>query len=228
MYQELLNSIVTSAPTFSLFDVIANVIIAALLGLLVAFIYRATFQGQAYSESFVTTLVIITMVTSIVIMVIGNNLARAFGLVGAMSIIRFRTAVKDAKDIAFVFFALAAGLAAGASNHIVGVVGCLLVSFIILLLYIFKLGAGHKEELYLRFWMLPEEGNGPLYKDVFDKYLAHHKLINIRSARLGEFLELSFIVQFKNRADHQNFVREMSALEGTEGVALTIGESTSD
>lgn len=228
MYQDLLNNIVTSTPIFSLFDVIANVLIAALLGLLISFIYRTTFQGLAYSQSFVSTLVIITMVTSIVIMVIGNNLARAFGLVGAMSIIRFRTAVKDAKDIAFVFFSLAAGLAAGASNHIIGVVGCLLISVIILLLYIFNLGAGHKEELFLRFWMLPAAADGPLYKAIFDKYLVFQKLINIRSARLGEFLELSFSVQFKDRETHQNLVRDLSALEGIERVTLTIGETTRD
>lgn len=228
MLQDRLFELVTYVPPFTLFDVILSVAIAAGLGLLIAGVYRATYQGYAYSQPFVTTLVIISMVTAIVIMVIGNNLARAFGLVGAMSIIRFRTAVKDAKDIAFVFFALAAGLASGAGNHIIGIAGVALISVFVLLMYQFRYGSGSKEELYLRFWMLPEDGDEPVYRKVFQKYFAVHKLLNIRSARLGEFLELSFSVQFKHPTDHQNLVRELSALEGIERVSLTIGESLSE
>src|SRR6478752_4319478 len=82
-------------------------------GLFLSWLYRRTYRGSSYSITFDRALVTLTVITAIVIMVIGNNLARAFGLVGAMSIIRFRTAVKDAQDLVFIFFSLAVGLASG-------------------------------------------------------------------------------------------------------------------
>ena len=151
----IFDTLFINTPTIFFFDVIFNVLLAFALGFFIAIIYRLTYSGYTYSAAFVNTLVIITMVTAIVIMVIGNNLARAFGLVGAMSIIRFRTAVKDTKDIAFVFFALAGGLAAGAGNHMVGLIGVILVGLAVILLHLFNFGVGTSKELLLRFWMEP-------------------------------------------------------------------------
>jgi uncharacterized membrane protein YhiD involved in acid resistance len=198
------------------------------MGFLISWIYRLTYQGFAYSASFVNTLIIIAMVTTMVIMVIGNNLARAFGLVGAMSIIRFRTAVKDSRDIAFVFFSLAAGLAAGAGSHMVGFIGCIATGLVIVILYLFNYGIHAGTELLLRFWITPSEDTTPPYMKVFDKYLKNHSLVNMRSARLGQFLELSFNIKLKQDSQHQNLIRELSMIEGIEKISLITGESTDD
>jgi uncharacterized membrane protein YhiD involved in acid resistance len=216
------------SATINLFDVLINVLLAFVLGFFIAAIYRLTYQGYAYSAAFVNTLIIISMVTAIVIMVIGNNLARAFGLVGAMSIIRFRTAVKDSKDIAFVFFALAAGLATGAGSHMIGLVSCILVGAAILFLYLFNFGITPHKELLLRFWMAPSEDEKPPYLRIFEKYFKTHRLINMRSARLGQFLELSFNVRFKDDASHQKLIKELSMIEGIERISLVVGEATDD
>jgi len=82
---------------------IGNLVMALICGFIISIIYRWTYRGPHYSTSYVHSMVILAMVTALVIMVIGNNLARAFGLVGAMSIIRFRTAVKDTQDIVNYF-----------------------------------------------------------------------------------------------------------------------------
>ena len=95
------------AYVYSPSEILINLVTAFVLALVIAFTYRATHRGLSYSQSFVLTLIFVTVITAMVVMVIGNNLARAFALVGAMSIIRFRTVVKDTKDTAFVFFALA-------------------------------------------------------------------------------------------------------------------------
>lgn len=224
----IFDTLLQSAPTIFVFDVLINIVLAFVLGFFIAAIYRLTYQGYAYSASFVHTLIIISMVTAIVIMVIGNNLARAFGLVGAMSIIRFRTAVKDTKDIAFVFFALAAGLATGAGSHMVGVVGCFMVGVVVLFLYLFNFGITTRKELLLRFWMEPAEDEKPPYLRIFEKYLKTHRLIHMRSARLGQFLELSFNVRFKDDTNHQKLIRELSIIEGIERISLVLGETTDD
>ena len=92
---------------YTLTDMIVNVGLAAALGLVVALVYRATHKGLSYSQSFTQTILFVAVIVAIVMMVIGGNLARAFALVGALSIIRFRTVVKDTKDTAFIFASLA-------------------------------------------------------------------------------------------------------------------------
>jgi len=228
MQPTFFDALVSATPTIFFFDVLVNIALAFILGFFIAAIYRLTYQGYAYSAAFVNTLILISMVTAVVIMVIGNNLARAFGLVGAMSIIRFRTAVKDTKDIAFVFFSLAAGLAAGAGNHMVGLTGCIFVGIVVLLLYMFNFGVTIHKELLLRFWVEPVEEGEPPYLKVFEKYLKSHRLINMRSAKLGQFLEVSFNVRFKDDANHQKLIRELSIIEGIEKISLVVGETTDD
>ena len=228
MQQLMFDSLFLNSSTITLFDVLLNVILSCCLGLFVSWIYKLTYQGYAYSVSFVNTLLIITMVTTIVIMVIGNNLARAFGLVGAMSIIRFRTAVKDSKDIAFVFFALAAGMAAGAGNHIIGIAGCLSVGLIAFFLHITQYGSTCHEEMLLRFWSIPERSDKPIYQDLFEQYFQVYNMASIRSARLGEFLELTFNVRFKKNKQHQLLIQELTLLEGIEKVSLLYGENITE
>ena len=98
-------------------DIVVNLFVAAILGLFISVVYKNTHRGLSYSQSFMVTIILVTVIVSMVMMVIGNNIARAFALVGALSIIRFRTVVKDTKDTAFVFMALAAGMAAGTSSY---------------------------------------------------------------------------------------------------------------
>ncbi|MCB0843737.1 MAG: DUF4956 domain-containing protein, partial [Bacteroidetes bacterium] len=109
-------------------DIVINLAISVICGLIISVVYRLTYKGASYSVTFVHSLVLLSMITAIVLLVIGNNLARAFGLVGAMSIIRFRTAVRDTQDIVFIFFSLAVGMAAGVGYPVIAILGTILVS----------------------------------------------------------------------------------------------------
>ena len=121
--------------------------VALICGVLLSWLYRRTYRGTAYSMTFDRALVTLTVITAIVIMVIGNNLARAFGLVGAMSIVRFRTAVKDAQDLVFIFFSLAVGLASGVGLYTLAVASTLFVGAIISVMTRFNYGALDQREL---------------------------------------------------------------------------------
>jgi hypothetical protein len=226
MTERIFDNLNQIVPTISLFDVLINVSIALIFGLLIASLYRYTFQGFSYSTDFVLTLIIITMVTAVVIMVIGNNLARAFGLVGAMSIIRFRTALKDSRDIAFVFFGLAAGMAAGAGNHVIGLVAIPMICLIILFLHWTTYGKVEPNDFLLKFWMVPGDVDEPVYQSVFSVYLADYKMMNLRSARLGQFLELTFNVRLKKPHQSQAFIKDLSALEGIERASIVVSEAS--
>ena len=104
-------------------EIFGNLGLACVLGLIISLIYKKTHTGLSYSQSFLITIIFVTVIVSMVMMVIGNSLARAFALVGALSIIRFRTVIKDTKDTAYVFIALAAGMAAGTSSYLLAISG---------------------------------------------------------------------------------------------------------
>ena len=122
-------------------EILINLIIAFFLGFIISLVYKKTHKGLSYSQSFVLTNIFVCVIVSMVIMVIGNNLARAFALVGALSIIRFRTVVKDTKDTAFIFWSLAAGMASGTGSYFLAISGTAVISMIALVLYYTNYGS---------------------------------------------------------------------------------------
>ncbi len=224
----MLNDLVIGGQRFLLTDILVNVAIAFALGAAIAISYRKTHRSFNYSVSYVNTLVLLPMVTAVVMMVIGNNLARAFGLVGAMSIIRFRTVIKDTRDIAFVFMALAAGMAAGTGYHLIALVGTGMILFAVALLYVGNFGSVRSHDLLLRFAITPDERGSMLHEQIFRKHLKKSTLLNIRTRRNGEMLELSYFVRLKAPERNREFVRELGAVDGIEGVSLIAMEETAE
>src|SRR3989338_10365740 len=136
---DLINSLgtVQSSATFISYSapqVALNVFFAFVLSSLVVLVYQITHRGYSYSKNFVTSLILISLISTLVMMVIGNSLARAFALLGTFSIIRFRTAVKDSRDISFIFLSLVIGMAVGTNNYTIAIVGTILILLIILAL----------------------------------------------------------------------------------------------
>ncbi len=199
----------------SVFEILKNIIVALFCGLFIVFIYRKSYRGAGYSAAFANSMIILTMITAIVIMVIGNNLARAFGLVGAMSIIRFRTAVKDTQDIVFIFFALAIGMAAGVGYHKLAVAGSLIVGVIILLLSKFNITSTKQDDYLLQFAFQSNGEDSPPYIPILDKYCRRHNIVNAKTVGDQKTMELSYYVKFKNKEKNPEFIR---ALDGTHGV----------
>jgi len=106
--------------------------ITLLLGLLILFVYRFTFRGVLFNRSFGTALLLVSMVTALVIMPISSNIVLSLGMVGALSIVRFRTALKDPLDIVYMFWAIALGLTAGAGFFELAIVGCLILAAVLM------------------------------------------------------------------------------------------------
>jgi uncharacterized membrane protein YhiD involved in acid resistance len=225
MPSNVLETLLLKTPTIPFFSILINMVLAFLLGFLIAFIYRKTYRGYSYSASFLQTLILVTMITAVVIMLIGNNLARAFGLVGAMSIIRFRTALKDTWDMAFIFWALALGLAAGSGNHLIGISGGISIGLVIWQLYRTQFGFMQHRELLLRFWMSVRQGEKPVYLHVFDRHLSQYTMLNVRGTPSSKFVELSFFVRLKKSDQSQQLIHDLSALEGIDRVSLLVGEN---
>lgn len=213
--------------SISLRDVVFNLIVALLCGVIISLLYRYTYKGLNYSSSFAISMIMLTMITSIVIMVIGNNLARAFGMVGAMSIIRFRTAVKDATDIMFIFFALTIGLAAGVKMYAVAIFGTFFISLIFLIISRFNFGLSRKREYLLQILTLSEDISGTNVESIIRRFCRHFKLINVKA--LGEsgneLMEYSYHVFLKADDRGSQMIRELKKQEDIKNVNLFFDET---
>ena len=115
--------------------VLLILLIAFIISLIIYITYKYTYSGVMYNPRFNVSLIMITMITTIVMVVIGSNISVSLGMVGALSIIRFRTAVKDPRDTAFIFWGVVSGLACGTQNYTIVVVGSLMIC---LILFLFK------------------------------------------------------------------------------------------
>jgi uncharacterized membrane protein YhiD involved in acid resistance len=208
-------------------DVLTNLIVALVCGLIIALVYRFIYKGPSYSVSYVNSLVLLTLITSVVILVIGNNLARAFGLVGAMSIIRFRTAVRDVQDIVFIFFALSVGMAAGVGLHVIALAGTITISFIAIVLVTFKFGAPRKREYLVQLSYISSPENELKLESILKKHCRKLRLVNMKT--LGEDrIEGFYQVSYKNRAKSSELLSDLTNFDQVLNVNLFFDEDDSD
>jgi len=201
-------------------DVAFNIGVAFACGLIISFVYRIVYSGPNYSPSFVNSMVLLSMITSIVIAVIGNSVARAFGLVGAMSIIRFRTAVRDTLDIVFIFLSLTIGMAAGVGMKYIALTGTLITGLVIILLVKTSYALPNRKEVLLQFSSQAEEGRSPSYIAVLEKYCKKYKLINIKSNGGGFLVECFYHIVLKDKDSSTNFVSDLRKIEGMSNINL--------
>lgn len=123
MREQLLNYLSMNTGALTLEDVLLNFFVAAVIGVVIFLSYRLSHGGAAYSARFNVSLVMLTLVTTLVMNVIGNNIALSLGMVGALSIVRFRTAIKDPRDTTYIFWAIAVGICCGVSEYLIAGVG---------------------------------------------------------------------------------------------------------
>ncbi len=196
-------------PSLSAGQMLFSLSVAFLCGLIITLFYRWTYKGSNYSPTFVRSMIYLAMISAVIIVVIGNNLARAFGLVGAMSIIRFRTAVKDTQDIVFIFFSLAIGLAAGVGMHALAIGSTILIGLVILITSKTNYAAINRKAYLLQFtYHEPGANNGSSdshlsgsHLGIMKKYCKVHRLVNVRSVKDGQQLDLTYFVNLRNRKE---------------------------
>ncbi len=192
-------------------EIFSNLLISVFLGLIVALIYKNTHKSTSYSQSYVLSLVLLTVIATMVIMIIGNSLVRAFGLIGAFTIIRFRTAIKDVRDLTFMFFSLSLGLAAGIGAYFIAAAGLLVVGFLMIALDKFRFGSIFQYEYLLNFTIKSDAK--PSHDQIFKQFLNDNLLLNARPIKGGEQLELSYNIRLKNHNSLTEFTKSLSKLK---------------
>lgn len=203
--------------------VLLRLVAALALGALVALVYRLTRSVSEEGRSFTGTLVLLCILIAMVTQVIGDNVARAFSLVGALSIVRFRTVVRDTQDTAYVIFAVAVGMAVGANDPWVAIAGIAVVAIaavvmrtrpgspaaldadIPFLLHV-RLGLGHDVQALL---------SGPL-----DAHTGRRVLVSMATARQGIAIDVSYRTTLRTDRSADDLVKALNRIEGVQSVSL--------
>ena len=204
--------------------VLVRLLTALLLGWLVALIYRLTRSEAEVAPSFTATLVLLSILIAMVTQAVGDNVARAFSLVGALSIVRFRTVVRDTQDTAFVIFAVAVGMAVGAGYPWLAIAGSVVVAIAAFAMKVRNgtslptSSGGEPFELLVRLGIGhdPQTVIGP----ALDHHAADRRLMSIATARRGLAIDATFRAALRNSASADALVRELNKTEGVQTVRL--------
>jgi hypothetical protein len=225
---DFLESAVASGPPISARDALVRLLAALVFGWLVAWVYRKTRPASRATGSLPGTLVLLSVLIAIVTQVVGSNAARAFSLVGALSIVRFRTVVQDTQDTAFVIFAVVMGMAVGASDLWMTVIGMAVVGGAAFLMrpkddvstpeaeYALTLRAGLGHDV------------DTLLKEPFAAHVARHRLISMETARQGTAVEASYVLTFRSGGSPEALVKTLNRIEGVQNVQLKIKDDDDD
>jgi hypothetical protein len=214
---EFLTAPFVSATPISPVEVLVRLLIAVVLGGVVAWIYRKS--RKEFIASFPATLVLLAVLIAMVTQVIGDSVARAFSLVGALSIVRFRTVVRDTQDTAFVIFSVVVGMACGASDPRVAVIGITVVGAAA---FIMKPrgddSAGGLFTLELRVANGHDQNAG--IAAAIDSFVTERRLLAVGTARQGIAIESSYAVRLRPGQQPDALVKALNRLEGVQNVTM--------
>lgn len=218
----LLSSILSDSLTFQ------NVLIVLLSSLVIGFgislVYIVTHKKTGYTPSYAVTLVMLPAVIAVIIMLIGNNVARAFSLAGAFTIIRFRSAPADPKDIAYVFFTLAAGLALGLGYIGYAVIFTVLIAVVLIVLETLRYGVPKTEHFILKV-TVPEDLNyQDLITDILKEYSTSYRLKKVKTVDFGALFEVVYFVELKKGVDQKEMIDKIRTRNGNLNVQLVFRE----
>lgn len=197
--------------TISTTRILTVMLLSLALGLLIYFVYKKTFQGVVYNRSFNFTLIFISMVTAFIILPITSNLTLSLGMVGALSIVRFRTAVKEPIDIAYLFWAIAVGITTGAGFYSLSILGSLFISVVVVA---FSFIRGSNAGFYLLV-INYKSGSQNNVSKVIEKI--PQKKLKTKTITDGN-VEATYEIRIKN--SDTSFISELSGIDGVTNAAL--------
>ena len=219
---KLLTSVLSDSFTFG--EVIIVLLSSLVLGFAISLLYIFTHRKTGYTPSFAVTLVMLPAIIAVVIMLIGNNVARAFSLAGAFTIIRFRSAPADPKDIAYVFFTLAAGLALGLGFIGYAVIFTVVLAVTLIIMEMFKYGVPKTEHFILKV-TVPENLNyQDLITDILKEYSASYRLKKVKTVDFGALFETVYYVELKKGIDQKEMIDKIRTRNGNLNVQLVFRE----
>lgn len=213
MKETLYKYLATSSENITVFSVLEVMVISLILSMVIFLTYKITFSGVMYNRKFNISLVMLTLVTTMVMFVIGSDIALSLGMVGALSIVRFRTAIKDPRDTAYIFWSIAVGLSVGTGNYLVSSIGSV---FLLGVLSIFSFSGIGKEDRYI----LIIRGNRDKEEEIMRCVFNSFKGSKLRAKNsIGDSMEIIYQIKIKNNED-KNIISNLYSIEGVNAVNI--------
>ena len=206
------SSFLENVNSISLLDMGVALVLAFLLGLFIFMIYKKTFSGVMYSSSFGVTLIALTMITTLVILAVTSNVVLSLGMVGALSIVRFRTAIKEPLDIAFLFWSIAVGIVLAAGIIPLAVIGSVVIG-LVLLVFANKKSHVNPYIVVIRCADHASETNAM----EFLKHQTQRCVVKSKTAKRGE-VELNLEIRLKE--DNTDFINDLAEMAGVDSAVL--------
>lgn len=219
------NVVSTSMTNPTLLSVFYAFLLSFVLGTVVAILYIKTFQGLSYSRNFLHCLVLCPILTAIAMQAIGDNIARGIGMIGAISLLRFRTNIKDPRDMFFIFASLAIGLAAGVHAYAIATVGTICFMAATLVLARTPFAHGPQFDALLRLNLRREESLVRELEKVLTENCKHFAMISVREMGQGDVLDYAYQLKFKDQTTHHSMLHSLQGIPGAKGVNLMMQES---
>lgn len=206
------SSFLENIDSISIFDMTLTLLLAFGVGVLIFFVYKKTFSGVMYSSGFGVTLIALTMITTLVILAVTSNVVLSLGMVGALSIVRFRTAIKEPLDIAFLFWSIAAGIVLAAGLIPLAVIGSLLIGVVLL---VFVNRKSHSDP-YIAVISCEDHESELRVREYLEKQVKH-LVVKSKTVQKG-MVELNLEIRLKD--DNTDFINTLVTLEGVNSAVL--------
>jgi uncharacterized membrane protein YhiD involved in acid resistance len=213
---------------FTIWDVTIVLCLSFVLSLVIGKTYQMTHKGISYSQGNVQTYVLMAVVIAVIMLVIGSNIARAFSLVGALSIVRFRNAVKESRDVGFVFWAMAVGMCCGTRYYEMAVFATVVIAVFVFVMHYFNFFARTVRERILLVEVPPEGDAEAIFGELFNKTFTEHYLISMESMPGSGNLQFTYSTTIHGKFDSGKFLHQIRALNGERKVSLIEGQQQID
>lgn len=207
------SSFLEKASSFSILDMVIALALAFAIGLFIFLVYKKTFRGVMYSENFGVSLLAMTLITTLIILAVTSNVVLSLGMVGALSIVRFRSAIKEPLDIAFVFWSISVGIVLGAGLIPLAIFGSVFIG-IILLVFINKKSSDNP---YILIVNCSDDNSENLAMNHINKSVKKH-VIKSKTVSASNGIEITVEIRLKEMST--KFVNEINNLEGVNNVVL--------
>ncbi len=211
--------------TFTAESVLLSLLLAFVLGQVIAWVYYFTHSGLSYSKNFVQSLILICVLVAIIMTVIGNNIITAFGLMGALAIVRFRNVIKDTRDMVFIFCELVIGMAAGSQRYAIAIIGTVVLCLIAIYLHVTGFGTHEPHNAFLRFNLTGHMGPSHSIPATLSRFCGKFALLSAQEGATGTSdVEYTYQLLVKNAAKNELMLFELEKVEGISNIYLTMQE----
>lgn len=225
---ESIFSLDSSETSIAIESLLMSLGVSLMLGFIISFVYMKTHKTKTPSQSFSLALVFLPIIVTFIILMVGNSVARAFSLAGAFAIIRFRSTPGDPRDITFVLFTMAIGLACGMGYLAYGAIVAIILCFVMIILEALGYGRTRTTQKLLKITVPENLDYQNAFEGVLNRYTTSYKLIKVKTADLGSLYDLQYMITCKEDTNERSFIDDLRCRNGNLNITLVMDAPQND